>query len=202
MAPISITLSTRDPDTKGDRGRSQSVISLIVICYTRVVGAVSVVRVSTEHSRGQEAALHNPHWRLASFPRLPSEMQNRRTILPKVFRHLSGESNDGRAACKLCALHQPFRYQLYPETTTPNICLCVSGDMIRSIVGGDNSGDSNPISVISANYSIRTLSEHCYGLGPPVSTLETGTKKVDTKRIYVCQNFSRTFVNYVLAAAN
>ena len=123
MAPISITLSTRDPDAKGDRGRSQPVISLIVICCTRVVGAVSVVRVSTEHSHGQDAALHNPHWRLASFPRLPSEMQNRKAIPPKVFRHLSGESNDGRAAFKLCALHQPFGYQLYPGTTTPNICL-------------------------------------------------------------------------------
>lgn len=43
MAPISITLGTRDPDAKNDRGRSQSVIPLIVICHTRVVGAVSFV---------------------------------------------------------------------------------------------------------------------------------------------------------------
>jgi hypothetical protein len=69
--------------------------------------------------------------------------------------------------------------------------------------GGDNSGDSNTISAITANCSIRTLTLLRALLYPPlVSTGNPGQKGLTAERIYVDQNFSRTFVNYDLAAAD
>jgi hypothetical protein len=44
--------------------------------------------------------------------------------------------------------------------------------------GGDNSGDSNTISAIAANCSIRTLTLLRALLYPPLSVLETRDKKV------------------------
>jgi hypothetical protein len=131
MVPIPITLNARNTVRKVDGDlHSQSSYpldrDLLHLCGRR-----SDVRVSTKHLQGQEAALHNRHWRLAPIPRLASEMQNLRTIPPEMFRHLSGEANDGRVA--LCV--SQFGYCVSCKlswNTTSNFCSQWELDMVRS----------------------------------------------------------------------
>jgi hypothetical protein len=138
-------------------------------------GRRSHVRVSTEHLQGQDAALHNRHWRLASIPRLPSEMQNSRAIPPKMFRHLSGEANDGRVA--LCVSHLDI-VSVVSWNTTSNFCSQWGLNMIRAMGGGDNNGDSNTISAIAVNCSIRNYAAGF--TGPPCQYWKPGPKRFDS----------------------
>lgn len=76
----------------------------------------SDVRVSTEHLQGQDAALHNRHWRLASIPRLPSEMEIRGLFLRRYLGASAVRQNDGRVALYVSA--QPLVISCIWNTTS------------------------------------------------------------------------------------